>query len=714
MTSLHLMGCNLSANIVTHEPDLSRTPPHTADIVSSSPHSKSHEHSHLKPEVKAAYSPTKHALLIGVNNYSNTPLRSLYGARNDIGLISEILNNQRFGFSGNVTVLLDEQATHSNIKNSFEALAAKVNQGDFVYIHYSGHGSYTQNLTASETEPYDQTWVSFGSRNSATKGIDHDDILDDELHEWLIPIFAKAAQVVFISDSCHSASVTRGDVVVRAAPSAKETHPLATHSFKSSDLSGGVTIGAAQDDELAGEYTTPKGEKYGLFTWHWGQVLETAKPGETWNDLFKKTQARVTQTRKSQHPQITGQLIDQPVFGDQYKGISQRIAVTDVLGNKGVIRAGLLAGVTPGSIYRLYDPSVQDQSSLATLTIDKINNFLSFGKINGSLKIGDLLVEESHVYTLEPISVFIAADLEKDQGLVRQLKKAFKAGKFPAYKLAKDQGHSQMTWYVFRPRNKNGQPIFAKQTDTLPRSFKEQKIQLWVLTNTEQVWHPSLKIPFEVLSQGFLQLQNKMNTLAKVREVKNLKSGSYPMVELKVVSWQAVNLCDEAHVDCIKNGSRNYYSHPAIFNMAEFTQQIHPENTLLTFIIDNKSDQDYYVYLLNITDDGEIWSVFPQSGQGFEMAKITAGNERDLRHSVAMTTGNAGSKEVLKLIVTKKPIDIALLEQHGLRRGKRSESSPLEALLSMAVTGTRGEPTPIETGSWGAFQYSFLIGDKTL
>ncbi|TGO02842.1 hypothetical protein PN36_18285, partial [Candidatus Thiomargarita nelsonii] len=97
---------------------------------------------------------------------------------------------------------------------------------DFVYIFYSGHGSQTKDLNGDEPSGYDQTWVSYGAR-TGRQGIDNYDVLDDEIDKWLSNLYEKTQNVVFISDSCHSATVTRGAAATsRAIKEDKRPHLL--------------------------------------------------------------------------------------------------------------------------------------------------------------------------------------------------------------------------------------------------------------------------------------------------------------------------------------------------------------------------------------------------------------------------------------------------------------------------------------------------------
>ena len=79
-------------------------------------------------------------------------------------------------------------------------------------------------------------------------------------------------------------------------------HPLGKNDFRNEPPEKGVFIGASKDVEQAGEYL-PDDLFYGLFTWFWVQNLEMAKPGETWNDILRKTRIQVQGERNQQSPE---------------------------------------------------------------------------------------------------------------------------------------------------------------------------------------------------------------------------------------------------------------------------------------------------------------------------------------------------------------------------------------------------------------------------
>src|ERR1044071_3259982 len=172
----------------------------------------------LPREVRAA----SHALLIGIGDYSRSGIESLSGPPNDVTIMRDVLMRRFAVPESNIMVLRDSQATHSKISAAFGELAERIKAGDFVYIQYSGHGSYTPD--PSQRSGPEETWGTVGSRSRKAdkledQGLDDYDVLDKEIRQWLVRLYVKTNDVVFVSDSCHSATVSRGLFKgVRAAP----------------------------------------------------------------------------------------------------------------------------------------------------------------------------------------------------------------------------------------------------------------------------------------------------------------------------------------------------------------------------------------------------------------------------------------------------------------------------------------------------------------
>ncbi len=89
----------------------------------------------ILPQVSVA---TRHALLVGINDYSKKPL---FGPVNDVTAIKAALISHWQFKTRHITTLLNEQATKRNILDAINALIKQSQSGDEVFIYLSGHGT---------------------------------------------------------------------------------------------------------------------------------------------------------------------------------------------------------------------------------------------------------------------------------------------------------------------------------------------------------------------------------------------------------------------------------------------------------------------------------------------------------------------------------------------------------------------------------------------
>jgi hypothetical protein len=681
----------------------------------------------------------KHGLLIGISDYRPSGLPDLVGTQNDLLVMKTVLRDARYGFADNLTVLSNREATHTGIKKAFADLTDRVVSGDLVYIHYSGHGSYTENLNndGGFGEQYDQTWISWGARSTKVKGVDRYDILDDELNQWLGAIINKIGskgQLILVSDSCHSASVYRSPdpPVTRAGRADDRRHPLGENSFTFNDLRDGIMIGAARDRETAAEFTAPDGNNYGLFTWHWARALKQATPGDSWNNLFLTVQQKVNIQRPSQLPQLTGEQVAQPVFNGDFAPAPNLVAVRDVSqdGSRAEIDAGQLAGVTKGSIFRFYDPQNTNPEKLPSLTITQVKPFESFGNINGSLTPGDKLEEVHHAISSLSTLVYVAGDfpVQNDRELINLLRDRLRAGFFPGYSLAAEQAQASMILYIVRPDATGTEQTPWKAGASLPQSLPDQKPQVWVLTDTEKLWHNGLVIPADDIEQAVTLLKTGLATINRIREIRLMaEEYSSPLI-LQTVVWDPVVQC-EADRECKtlpipvkgpKKQKQQSFQLRRTYSVAEMSSLQLELNTLLTFRLQNPTETGYFAYLLHLDPaSGRISAMHPHPSLETDcMDRESAQRNRDncmigpgkTRTSRRGYHVDKPDENIFKLISTQEPIDINMIRQTGLQRGKtRRQKKALETLLADAMQ--KGDTFTVRERphSWGGNHYLLHI-----
>jgi len=668
----------------------------------------------------------KYALLIGITDYNETGFVSLDGPKNDLAIVKSVLLD-RFGFKQkNITELMNNDSSHTLIKKAFLSYVGRLTKDDILYIHYSGHGSFTKDLNGDEEkrkdhnriekDGMDQTWVCSGSRQKIGGGdqIDQFDILDDEINEWVGALYEKTKNIILVSDSCHSESITRGNAPVsRALPVDHREHPLGRKKWKKSNLIESVMVGAARDMESASEIEFEDGNYYGLFTWYWVKALQETRSGETWNDIFKRARTLVlTSKDNSQHPQLSGNG-NRLVFKGAFNPLTKSVPLIKVSaeGDRVCIKSGLLNGVTLNSIYQTHSPLKKGEKP-GTFKITEVEADQSWGKVlSGSFQPGHLAVESQHVYPFKPIQVFLNSDFKKgiDQTLLKTLRNEINT--ISGFQVNSDQKKSDIVLYVLHPKKENNKYVFKSENETLPESFSTQTPELWVLTPGEKLINKKLVITLQDLQSDLACLKKNLIRLRQIKELKLLGTeGSAPApIKVTAVKVQNVDSCDR-QLNCTEIKGVGAYLRTEIPSIAKQTNTGFQKDTIFTFKLTNTSEADWYSYLIDISPTGEIIVIFPPPGAPEEEAQIKKGETLDLfEKGIALKLSDIGD-ETIKLITTAESIDASLLEQDGFRNkgSSRGAMNPLEKIINNVMQGTRGWGVT-KADTWSATQFQIKV-----
>lgn len=162
-----------------------------------------------------SYAANKRALLIGISDYPSLKDRDaewgkIHGA-NDALMIQGTLKSQGF----KTTMLINKDATASNIRQAFKKLQYEATPGDLIYIHFSGHGQPVEDKNGDESDGWDEAIIPYDAQSKYSKkykGQNH--ILDDELEILVNSIREKigsAGFVYVILDACHMGGASRDE-----------------------------------------------------------------------------------------------------------------------------------------------------------------------------------------------------------------------------------------------------------------------------------------------------------------------------------------------------------------------------------------------------------------------------------------------------------------------------------------------------------------------
>lgn len=94
-------------------------------------------------------------------------------------------------------ILVDGSATVMNVIETISEVSLKAESSDKVYIYYSGHGASVADNNKDENDGKDETWCLYDGM-----------LLDDDLYK-ILTYFRTGVEIVLISDSCHSGTISK-------------------------------------------------------------------------------------------------------------------------------------------------------------------------------------------------------------------------------------------------------------------------------------------------------------------------------------------------------------------------------------------------------------------------------------------------------------------------------------------------------------------------
>jgi hypothetical protein len=146
----------------------------------------------------------RHALIIGISRYADPATPSLPGARIDKESATQMAQAMQVP-SSNIKYLQDEQATGNSIRAALQELTDKVQDGDRVFIHYSGHGTRYNDPAAGGCV---EALLAYDGGSSGM-------ITNREMASMLQTITNKTDKLFVMYDACHSGGLVANAAAVR-------------------------------------------------------------------------------------------------------------------------------------------------------------------------------------------------------------------------------------------------------------------------------------------------------------------------------------------------------------------------------------------------------------------------------------------------------------------------------------------------------------------
>jgi hypothetical protein len=240
----------------------------------------------------------KKALLIGIN-YLNTDYE-LSGCIRDIELMKEFLETKGFNNFDIMNDLTNVKPTRMNILNKIKNFIGSAIDGDLLFIHFSGHGSYTYDVNKDEIDGNDEAIVSY----------DLEYIIDDEIKSIINQFSRTNISIIGIFDSCHSGTMM----------DLKYNYDYFKNKYientRNSECSGNVLMISGCTDNQVSLEAIINGKLQGALT---ATFIETMNnnPNCTWKDLMCNMCNSLKSNNFTQIPQISTNIfydIDSKVF----------------------------------------------------------------------------------------------------------------------------------------------------------------------------------------------------------------------------------------------------------------------------------------------------------------------------------------------------------------------------------------------------------------
>jgi len=229
----------------------------------------------------------KKALLIGIN-YNDTS-NQLNGCIEDTNSMHKFLESKGYLNIKKLTDETDIKPTRENIINELTELLRTSEDGDLIFIYYSGHGSYVLDTNGDELDKRDEVIVP----------LDFNVILDDELKSIIDNNMKQKTSIIAVFDCCNSGTA----MDLRYQCLERLNYDSITENQKNEETPGNVIfISGCRDEQLSVELNID-GKIQGAMTWSLLNVLNKT-PNISWRNLVKNVRGILRYT-SYQIPQLS-------------------------------------------------------------------------------------------------------------------------------------------------------------------------------------------------------------------------------------------------------------------------------------------------------------------------------------------------------------------------------------------------------------------------
>ena len=261
------------------------------------------------------------ALCVGINVFKNLPGATLQGCVNDAKDMGALLKDLLGFTAGDITTLIDAQATKANIMSNLKSMVADAKAGKYSYLVFSlsSHGTQVPDKSGDEPDRADEA---FCPHDLAQKGNVWDPnyiVVDDELHDLFVQLPKNVLLEVYL-DTCHSGTGLKAiDMLLDRRP--RYLPPPSLDAFLKVEgrssrglhealLEKGITHhilwAGCRSDQTSADASIG-GSWHGAFTYYFCKEMQASQNKLSRLEVLKRVRADLKEGRYSQIPQLEGE-----------------------------------------------------------------------------------------------------------------------------------------------------------------------------------------------------------------------------------------------------------------------------------------------------------------------------------------------------------------------------------------------------------------------
>lgn len=584
-----------------------------------------------------------HALIIAVGDYTEESEWLPLSSENDAIILYFAL--QKRGFSkNNISVLKNNKATKQGIISAFEKLEQRVDPGDMVYLHFSGHGQQIFDDSNDELDGFDESLVPIDAMkvySEEYKGQNH--IRDDEIYVMLSSIrkkLGKNGELFFTIDACNSGTIARNlnkcrgtDVkFVNPILSPYKIHKKVQESFfnefsvedmDEDILSPVAIISASAQDELNFEYVDDNGKTYGSLSFVLAKVFASSQGSITYRTLFEQIKLDMSSVSPKQTPEFEGNA-DKIFMGNRYVYQQTFFKVKRVLSsNEVVINSGSLSGLTLGSLLSFHNPGSSSNKNSKAITLGEV---ISLEPLSATVK----LIGNAESKILKNSWVFLEKKSLDNLNL----------------KLFLEFQSLESEFYKNQIKEKFGVKI-CKEKQNAEVLIVEDKGGISLI---DKYGHVLLDVKHDdVNTHTIIEIVNKLQMFKQAKTIRELsvKEPSINVdieiipIEVKKINGKWIEVKRYSGLSRIKYG--NYYFKP---------------NECFKIVVKNYGSQKAYFQIVDVMPNNKVGVLYPSESSNRTENEIAVYPNASIELGEIFIVGEIKGKEFFKVIATKEPIDL--------------------------------------------------------